>query len=94
VCVGRLRYPWACVLLALHGRRNGYPRDWRRLHGRVREPTGRMLGERCLVTLRELAAPSAEARTAPHAGAFAAAALSDNRADVPCALLYLLDADG
>jgi len=47
-----------------------------------------------LVTLRELAAHIGEARTAPHACVFAAAALSDNRTDVPCALLYLLDANG
>ncbi|MGH2347825.1 MAG: PAS domain-containing protein, partial [Chloroflexota bacterium] len=60
----------------------------------VTETTDRVLGERRLGTLREVAARTAQARTAEDACAYAAAALSYNQADLPFALLYLLDAAG
>jgi signal transduction histidine kinase/DNA-binding response OmpR family regulator len=60
----------------------------------VTETTARVLGERRLGTLRDLAARTANARTAEHACTYAVEALSFNRADIPFALLYLLDADG
>ncbi len=57
------------------------------------ETTGRMLGERRLHTLRELAARAASAKTAEAACALSADALSENLADIPFAVLYLLDSD-
>jgi hypothetical protein len=60
----------------------------------VTETTARVLGERRLGMLRDLATRTANARTAEHACTYAVEALSDNRADIPFALLYLLDADG
>ncbi|HVA90459.1 MAG TPA: PAS domain-containing protein, partial [Chloroflexota bacterium] len=60
----------------------------------VTETTGRVLGERRLATLRELATRTAQATTAENACALATAALCENQADVPFALLYLVDSDG
>ncbi len=60
----------------------------------VTETTARVLGERRMRTLRDLATRTARARTAEDACAYAAEALSDNRPDIPFALLYLLDPDG
>ena len=60
----------------------------------VTETTGRVVGERRLRALRELAARTAEARTVDDACTLAASALGGNPADVPFALLYLLDAGG
>jgi signal transduction histidine kinase/DNA-binding response OmpR family regulator len=58
------------------------------------ETTGRVLGERRLRCLRELAAHAAEAETAAAACAQAARTLADHAADVPFALLYLLEDQG
>src|SRR5215475_11262828 len=60
----------------------------------VRETTGRVLGERRLQTLRDLAARSAEARTQEGACQLAAETLSANAYDIPFAMLYLLDHTG
>jgi PAS domain S-box-containing protein len=60
----------------------------------VAETTGRVLGERRLSTLRDLAARVAQAKTAPDACAIAAATMAANNADIPFALIYLLDAGG
>ena len=58
------------------------------------ETTDRVLGERRLSTLRDLAARVAEGKTAEEACAIAARTLSANPWDMPFALIYLLDPDG
>src|SRR5215468_2794532 len=60
----------------------------------VRETTGRVLGERRLQTLRDLAARSAEARTQEGACQLAAETLAAKAYDIPFAMLYLLDHTG
>ncbi len=60
----------------------------------VLETTPRVLGERRLRTLHDLAARSGAATTVREACVSAARALADNPADIPFALLYLLDATG
>ncbi|HUE31309.1 MAG TPA: ATP-binding protein, partial [Verrucomicrobiae bacterium] len=69
--------------------------------GRVRgvfttaaETTQRVLGERRLRTLRDLALSWVEARTTGHACESAVRTLAANPGDIPFALLYLLEADG
>ncbi len=57
----------------------------------VTETTERVLSERRLRTLRELAEDTAESRTAEEACDRAVEALARNRADLPFVLLYLLD---
>ena len=57
------------------------------------ETTGRVLGERRLRTLRELAAPASSAQTVEEACATAAQTLESNAYDIPFALLYVLDGD-
>jgi signal transduction histidine kinase len=59
----------------------------------VIENTGRVLGERRLRTLRELGT-AAEAKSAEESCRIVARTLAANRADVPFALLYLLDPGG
>src|SRR2546425_10721207 len=58
------------------------------------ETTQRVLGERRLRTLRDLALRAAEARTTEQACESAVRALAANPGDIPFALLYLLAADG
>ena len=60
----------------------------------VTETTGRVLGERRLQTLRALAEPAIQGKTAEEACALALRALADNPHDLPFALLYLLDEEG
>jgi signal transduction histidine kinase len=60
----------------------------------VIENTRRVLGERRLRSLRGLGTAAVEARSAEEACRAAARTLAGNRADVPFALLYLLDPDG
>src|SRR5262249_20906515 len=60
----------------------------------VTEDTGRVLGQRRLRTLQALAAAAVEAKTVEDTCALAARVLAENRADVPFALLYLLDSAG
>ncbi|WP_211873689.1 response regulator [Plastoroseomonas arctica] len=60
----------------------------------VTEETERILGERRLRVLGELGARAKEARSAEDACARAAATLETSPADVPFALIYLLDAEG
>ena len=55
------------------------------------ETTGRVLGERRMRTLRDLAARPLEARSVEDAGARSAEVLATNPSDVPFALIYLLD---
>lgn len=57
----------------------------------VTEETKRVVGDRRLHTLRELAAQTAEAKTVEDACNIAAQTLANNPYDVPFALLYLLD---
>jgi signal transduction histidine kinase len=57
----------------------------------VIENTRRVLSERRLRTLRDLGAAVAEAKSAEQACRMAANALAENQADVPFALLYLVD---
>jgi signal transduction histidine kinase/DNA-binding response OmpR family regulator len=57
------------------------------------DDTRRIIGERQLATLGELAAESAEARSAEDACVHAANALASNAKDVPFAIVYLADAD-
>ncbi len=58
------------------------------------EETAKVIGKRRLNTLRELAAKTAEAKTAAEACALAAQALAGNPHDLPFALLYLLSESG
>lgn len=58
------------------------------------EDTVRVLSDRRLRTLRELAAKTAEAKTVEDACEISAKTLADNPLDVPFALLYLLDDTG
>ncbi|HEY9642079.1 MAG TPA: PAS domain S-box protein, partial [Coleofasciculaceae cyanobacterium] len=58
------------------------------------ETTRQVLGERRLRTLRDLAAQAGEGKTAEAACQIAAKTLAHNSADLPFALLYLLDAEG
>jgi len=60
----------------------------------VSETTARMLSERRLRILRELAASANATKTAEQACAVAAEILAGNPKDLPFALIYLLDADG
>jgi hypothetical protein len=58
------------------------------------ETTRRVLGERRLATLRSLAAGIVEAHTPEQVCQQAASVLSDNPADLPFVLLYVLSSDG
>ncbi len=57
----------------------------------VTETTGRVVGERRLRTLRDLGRTVTEAKSAEEACAVTARTLATNPADIPFALLYLLD---
>ena len=57
------------------------------------ETTERVLGERRLRTLRELAARTAEPETAERACAVSLEVLGENAADIPFALVYLSEGD-
>src|SRR4051794_21267125 len=57
------------------------------------DDTPRIIGQRRLSLLRDLAARTAEARTAREACALAAQALASNAGDVPFATIYLVDPD-
>lgn len=57
------------------------------------ETTERVLSERRLQTLRDLASRAAEARSAEEACEVAAHLLAQNHADIPFALIYLLNRD-
>jgi signal transduction histidine kinase/CheY-like chemotaxis protein len=59
----------------------------------VTEISEKVVGERRIVILRDLAARTGDARTAAEACAIAAETLARHAKDVPFALLYLLDAD-
>lgn len=59
----------------------------------VTEITGKVVGERRTVILRDLAARTGEARTPDEACTIAAETLGKHAKDVPFALLYLLDSD-
>ena len=58
------------------------------------ETTQRVLAERRLRTLTEMAAENAGVQTTEQACATAIEILGQNPADIPCAMLYLLDANG
>ena len=58
------------------------------------ETTNRVLAERRLRTLRELAAETATARTADEACIRAGLVLAGNKSDLPFSLLYLTDREG
>ncbi len=58
------------------------------------ETTQRVLAERRLRTLRELAAEAVKAQTADEACSRAARVLAGNRSDLPFCLLFLTDGDG
>ena len=60
----------------------------------VTETTGRVLGERRLRTVRDLGMQASVAKTVEDASCTAMKTLTDNQADVPFALLYLLSTDG
>ena len=60
----------------------------------VHEITGKVVGERRIVTLRDLGASVGEAKTAEEACAIAAESLTGRDKDIPFALLYLIDAAG
>ncbi|MGB9649889.1 MAG: ATP-binding protein [Stellaceae bacterium] len=58
------------------------------------DDTHRVIGERQLALLRELATDTAEARSWQQACERAASALSTNRRDLPFAMIYMADPDG
>ncbi|HEY1746685.1 MAG TPA: ATP-binding protein [Xanthobacteraceae bacterium] len=58
------------------------------------DDTQRVIGERQLALLRELAATTAEARTWQQACERSALALATNNRDLPFAMIYLLEPDG
>ena len=60
----------------------------------VTETTQRVLSERRLRTLRELAAKTSQAKTVESACELSMETLADNVADIPFALIYLLDEAG
>ena len=60
----------------------------------VTETTQRVIGERRLKTSQQLAARTRDARTVAAACEIAAAVLSENAADLPFALIYLIAPDG
>ncbi|MGI2904720.1 ATP-binding protein [Tolypothrix sp. VBCCA 56010] len=60
----------------------------------VTETTQRVLSERRLRTLRELAAKTSQAKTVEEACELSMETLADNVADIPFALIYLLDEAG
>ena len=60
----------------------------------VTETTGRVVGERRLLTLRNLAARAAVAGVEPRAWADASDVLATNSVDLPFFALYAIDADG
>ena len=60
----------------------------------VHEISGKVVAERRVAALRDLAARLGEARTAEHACAIATETLAAYDKDIPFALLYLTDADG
>ncbi|HEY7494020.1 MAG TPA: histidine kinase dimerization/phospho-acceptor domain-containing protein, partial [Candidatus Tectomicrobia bacterium] len=100
---------WSDDLLLILGRR-GYPEECyfsfsfspvRVEHGRiggvftaVTETTQRVLGERRLRTLRDLAEGASQAKSGAEACQMAAAIVAGNPADLPFILLYLLDIEG
>jgi PAS domain S-box-containing protein len=57
------------------------------------DDTQRIIGERQLALLRELAARTADARTFDEACTLSARCLETNRHDLPFAMIYLVDAD-
>src|SRR5579872_4469717 len=59
----------------------------------VAEITEKVVGERRIVILRDLASRTGEARTSAEACAIAAETLARHAKDIPFALLYLIDAD-
>lgn len=60
----------------------------------VTEETQRVIGERRLRLLREIAGAMSESRTPSHVCESAAHCLANARRDLPFTLIYLLDADG
>ncbi|NJO75648.1 MAG: PAS domain-containing protein [Leptolyngbyaceae cyanobacterium RM1_406_9] len=60
----------------------------------VTETTRRVIGERRLSTLRELAANTVEAKSVEETCRIASATLADNPYDIPFALLYLVEMNG
>lgn len=58
------------------------------------DDTARVIGERQMALLREVAARAADARTIEDACTRASSALATNPFDLPFALIYLLDPDG
>ncbi|MCI0355087.1 MAG: ATP-binding protein, partial [Acidobacteria bacterium] len=100
---------WSDDLLLLL-ERHGYPEECyfsfsfspvRGEHGQiggvftaVTETTQRVIGERRLRTLRDLAAGVGEAKSGEEACHVAVATMAGNPADLPFALLYLCDAEG
>src|SRR5262249_9766065 len=87
--------------------RNGYPEETYHTfsYTPIRDPQGKVAGvitpvaettdevinQRRLLTLRDLAARSVDARNESEAWEFAAKALSGNPYDIPCAVLYRFD---
>ena len=59
----------------------------------VHEITGKVVGDRRVLVLRDLGSQSAEARTAEDACTIAAKTLGNHSKDIPFALLYLIDPD-
>ena len=59
----------------------------------VHEITGKVVGDRRVLVLRDLGSKSSEARTAEDACAIATETLENHSKDIPFALLYLIDPD-
>ena len=60
----------------------------------VNETTDKVLSERRMTALRDLASRPADAKSTEEACRMAAATLASHAADIPFAMFYLLDADG
>jgi PAS domain S-box-containing protein len=59
----------------------------------VHEITGKVVGDRRVLVLRDLGTQSAKARSTEEACALAAQSLRQHQKDIPFALLYIIDAD-
>ena len=92
--LGRHGYPEECYFSFSFSPVRGTAGGVEGIFTAVIENTRRVLGERRLRALRDLGAAAVEAKSAEETCRIAAEILARHRADVPFALLYLLDADG
>ena len=92
--LGRHGYPEECYFSFSFSPVRGAAGGVEGIFTAVIENTRRVLGERRLRALRDLGAAAVGAKSTEETCELAAEILARHRADVPFALLYLLDADG